>query len=503
MHEQHLVRGAFVNLLGVIAKLIHPLFFIFIIRMFGTELVGVYFVATFLVQVAVGAVTAGYNQGTILFASPHVQSGSEGELYRVLANGFVITLGLSLALLGLGHVAAEPLVARFYSDRPELLGALQILLLSLPFTAFTQVAIAATKAHMRMEYDALINGLIKPFALLGFALVAYLLELGLPGLMWALVASQALLAVMALWGFRRHYSLRRTLAACFALRFERELLSFAIPQSLNMTFNRYVTRLDVIMLAAFGHSNHEVAFYSAAALITSSLREIKLAFGSALAPIAARYHAARQREELEEAFGRVSRWTTTIVAPLILLVLVLRDDVLRLIDGGFVGDTRFMALLLVPPFLSCAVGLAGNLIVYTRHSRWNLANSVMVAGLNTGLNLLLIPSHGLLGAAAATVTASAVISAVQLVELYGLERVRLRVGAIVKPHLGLVAMLVAAAALWDPAALQPLAARIGFGLALVVGFALLMLLLRHEEAVRVLSRLRGGAPAVDNVPGPG
>ena len=34
----------------------------------------------------------------------------------------------------------------------------------------------------------------------------------------------------------------------------RAMLGFAVPQSLNMTFNRFLTRFDALMLAAFGFS---------------------------------------------------------------------------------------------------------------------------------------------------------------------------------------------------------------------------------------------------------
>ena len=75
-----------------------------------------------------------------------------------------------------------------------------------------------------------------------------------------------------------------------------------------------------------------------------------------------------------------------------------------------------MLWLLVPPILSCSVGLAGNIIVMTGHSTWNLINSVSVALLNVIFNYLLIPQYGLLGAAYATALAATAISIAQLEE---------------------------------------------------------------------------------------
>ena len=489
MHEKELVRGAVVNMVGALAKLINPLFFVLVTWVFGTEVMGVYFLATFMMQIVIGAVAAGYNQGVIIFASPHADDADSPELYHVLANSFAVTLGLSALLVPAGLLLIDPLVAGFYSDRPELGSALKVLLYSLPFAALTPVAIAATKAKMIMEYDTAINGFFRPIALLAFAVVAWWLRLGLIGLMWAHVATHALCAALALWGFGRHYSIARTLASLPRLRLHRELLSFSVPQSMNMTFNRYLTRLDVIMLGAFGFSNHLVAFYSAASLTTSSLRELKLAFSTALAPIVARAHAAQDIEGMERALGRVCRWTVTAVIPLIILVLAFREDLLLLVDSGFTGDTTFMLVLFIPPLLSSAVGLAGNFIVYTRHSRWNLLNSFLVAGFNTVFNLALIPRFGLLGAALATAAAATVTAMAQIIELGLLEHVWLRLRFLHKPLVGLLAVLVALAILGDPARAEGLVVRGVWGLGLATGFVVLMALLRHEEVLSTWQRL--------------
>lgn len=492
-YDDELRRGALVNLIGLVAKLVYPLFFLLVTWLFGPAVFGVYVIAVFVTEVAISAVSSGYNDATLIFASRAAED--EDRVYRVLGNGFGITAALSLVLLLGLWLAAEPLVTRFYSDQPALVPALQIAAWSLPFTAVAQVGIAATKARMRMEYDAAINGFLRPLALLAFSFVAWLLDGGVVGLMAAHVATQALLAVATLWAVRRHFDLGRVLRATAWFTLDREMLRFAIPQNLNMTFNRYLTRLDVLMLGAFGFAPEMLAFYAAGALITTNIREVKLIFSQALGPVAARHHAAGDRAAFEEVLGRVSRWSTTIAVPVILAALVLREDLLRFVDPSYTWDSRFMAVLLIPPFLSCAYGLAGNCIVFTGHSVWNLFNSVLVAGLNTVFNYVLIRDHGLLGAAVATALASAIVAGLQLVELRALEGVWLRPRAVWKPHAGLTVGLLVAALLWDPASFGNLGARIALAAGLGLGYAALMVALRHEElnaatVRRQLQRLR-------------
>ena len=494
-YEERLVRGALVNTLGTAAKLINPLYFVVITWLFGPATVGLYFLAVFIAEVVTNAAVAGFADATTVLASRHADGAplredtadtrSHRELYRVLGNAFAFSMGISLLLVPALYAGGGSLVSHVYPDRPELQQALQILAWSIPLTVLPRLAIAATKARMVMHHDAYITGVARPLTLLGFTLLAWLSGAGLAGLLWAIVATQMVVSALAVHALAQHFELGSILRATLHPYPQRELLTFAIPQSINATAFRYLNHLDVFMLAAFGHSNFEIAFYTTAALITSNLREIKLVFSQALAPVAARHHAAGNRAALEETLGRVSRWTTTLVVPAIVAVLVLRGDLLYLVDSGYTADSLFMVLLLVPPFLSCAFGLAGNTLIFTGHPSWTLFNSLLVAGLNTLLNLWLIPAHGLLGAAIATAMAASMIALLQLLELRYLEGIWLRPRHVWKPHLAFALTAVLILALWDPAQIEGLGNRLLAVVGLSVLYVAILAALRHEEVLNL------------------
>ncbi len=484
MYDKQLIRGVIVNTIGLVAKLLHPLFFVVLTWLFGTNLVGLYFVAFFIIQFATSTATAGYNDAATIFASGAADDPErEDELYQMLANAFVVSLGIGVFVVGLTYAGVDAFVSRVYPNRPMLVPALKILAWTVPLYALSQTSIAATKARMKMEYETGIEGIARPLLLLGFSLIVYFAGGKFIGLMWAQLATQAVVTVAALWGFTRHFSVARTMSAVTHLRFDWAMFRFALPQSLNMTFNRFLTRLDVLMLAAFNFSNHVVAFYSAASLITSNLREVRLLFSAALNPIMVRHHVRGDRDALQFELGRVSRWTTSLIAPLVLILLAVRGDILLLIDKGFTGDTLFVAVLLIGPYANCAFGLAGNAIVCTKHSMWNLVNSFFVAGANALLNWILIPKYGLMGAAIATSAAAVLIAALTLVELQLLERVTIPAKAVFKPHLAMAAALAVAAVFWDPGTADGIASRSGIAVAMLAAYVAVLIVSRHEELV--------------------
>jgi O-antigen/teichoic acid export membrane protein len=493
-YHRQLVRGIMFNTMGLAGKAIEPVFFLAVTWLFGPVVMGVYLLTTFLGEVAATAVTAGYVDAATIFGSHHADEADEqatDRLYQVLGNAMAFAIAASASIVVAAHLGARALAAALFPEQEGLAEALILLSWSLPPLAFARIAMAATKARMLMRYDAAIMGFGKPVFLLTFGVAAWGVGAGLPGLIWAHVGTQLVLAFISGWALSRHFSLRSILSAVFRLRVHRRLHLFAWPQSLNMTFNRYIARLDVIMLAAFGHAAAELAFYGTAALITSNLQQVRLVFSTAVAPVAARHHHAGEQHVLQTVLGQVLRWTTTIIVPVLFVVVVLRSDLLRFVHETYVGDTRFMAVLLLPPLFGCALGLAGNCIIYTGHSGWTLANSLTVAALNTGLNWFLIPRFGLLGAACATALASGFITMLQLMELRALEGLSVRWRSVYKPYVGLGIGAVGLVLIWDPVTLPGLGARIGVALAMVVLFLLLMLVLRHEELSRAARGLVG------------
>ena len=65
----------------------------------------------------------------------------------------------------------------------------------------------------------------------------------------------------------------------------------------------------------------------------------------------------------------------------------------------------------------CAVGSVGTLLVLSGHQNYNAINIAAVTAANIGLNLYLIPRHGVLGAAIATSASLAAINIVGLIEV--------------------------------------------------------------------------------------
>jgi O-antigen/teichoic acid export membrane protein len=436
--DRAIARGAGVNVLGTIGKALLPVFFILIGRLYGAENLGIFYMAYVFLEIVASLTVSGINDGVLMFASRVVDDPEkEDELYRVFANGFVITLLISALLIAVSQFGGPALITRYY-DNAELLPALQLMILSLPFMVVTIVIIAATKSKIIMKWEAILQGFLRPALLLGMATVGYFIAPTIQTLAWCYLLTWIGLALVSLWVFSRHFSYAKLARQLARFRLSGAMIGFAIPQNLNMTFSTFITNVDVMMLGYFGFKAELIGFYGMGAQIVRNVRQVKLAFSGAYAPVIARLHAKNDTDAMNASFSMLSRWTTTLALPIAFSVVFFRQELIQLFHGSFTGDTTFMLWILIPPLLSCSVGFSGNIIVMTGHSLWNLINSVSVAGLNVLFNYWLIPDHGLEGAAVATALAALIFSVAQLVEARMLVGARLLVGQIYKPWLAAV-----------------------------------------------------------------
>ena len=113
-----------------------------------------------------------------------------------------------------------------------------------------------------------------------------------------------------------------------------------------------------------------------------------------------------------------------------------------------------------------------NTVVMTGNSHLNLANNVVTGTINFVLNLWLIPSFGLVGAASASALATGVKAILEVSEMRYVVGVPLLVRELYEPHL---AGWATAAALLGVSVLfaAPLAGSLGYRLGLLAGTLLL------------------------------
>jgi O-antigen/teichoic acid export membrane protein len=163
--------------------------------------------------------------------------------------------------------------------------------------------------------------------------------------------------------------------------------------------------IDIILLGFFVGPG-EIARYFAAQRIISLVSFIHFAVAAAAVSHFATCHVTGDREALRQEFGRGRALAFCPSLILTIVLLALGKPLLLLFGPDFVSAWPVMAILGVGLLARAAAGPAQSLLVSTGHHTATVFVLCATCSINCCLGIALIPRHGLIGAALASMLAT-------------------------------------------------------------------------------------------------
>lgn len=320
---------------------------------------------------------------------------------KYLATAFFVKLTLLLVCMA-GVIVAFP----YLTNIPEAAALMPILLLVFAFDTLRDLGSALARALEKMEMEA---GLLvfTNFAIvaLGFA---FLMTYKTPAaLAWGYAAGSGLGFFATAFALRGHYG---NILKNFSRRLILPILTTAWPFGLMGLMGAIMLNTDIIMLGWL-RSATEVGYYSAAQkLILLSYVFPQLIATSVFPPLA---RAATTDKPAAKALLEKSVALVTLVAvPIALLGLLLATPIITLVFGAaYAAAIPAFKLLILTILIVYPSTLLGN-AVFAYDEQKSFLTFVLVAIIgNAAFNFLLIPSYGIIGAAAATVITQLITNA--------------------------------------------------------------------------------------------
>jgi len=196
----------------------------------------------------------------------------------------------------------------------------------------------------------------------------------------------------------------------------RSLATASIPFAAQDTFSILLARMDTLILAAFA-TQAAVGRYGAAYRLFESTFFIAYALTGAFS---AMYTNLKLEGDpsLRSVFQRSLKLALVLLMPVAVSFLVLAEPICKLIYGPDVAAAPPLRILGPGVVLMGLVTLCVSLLVSREQPRRIVPLTAAMAALNVALNLVLIPSYGDIGAAAAML-ATALVYAVWVVHRAG------------------------------------------------------------------------------------
>ena len=121
--------------------------------------------------------------------------------------------------------------------------------------------------------------------------------------------------------------------------------------------------------------------------------------------------------DLDAIFKTSTRWMFTLGLPLSLVEILFAPEIMHVFGEGFERGAPALAILAIGQLINVGTGITSNLQAMAGHTKITLFNSLLFLSLSIVLDLALIPSFGLVGAAIANSTAVVAVNILRLVQI--------------------------------------------------------------------------------------
>ncbi len=302
-------------------------------------------------------------------------------------------------------------IAYGVSITSDVSGLIIIAAATLILSTLRSVAIFYFDGREKMQYSAFLNTL-NSILLIVFATIGVLLGFGLIGVFSGMFFG-TLISLVVSWSV-----LLRFITPDFV--FDSKIIKFYLlagaPLAIASLASLIFMRVDILILG-FLLGGEAVGVYSSATPFAFALVQLlNVPFVVSVYPALSRLqkeNPARFERGIVKSLGVIAMWSI----PAAIIISIFSNLLIPLIFGNKydTGIPVLRVLIMFVPFLSLSAFLYKILIILGRQKDY-LIISVIGALLNIGLNFLLIPYYGLLGAAW-----SAVITQVLLFVIYSLD----------------------------------------------------------------------------------
>ncbi|WP_457651199.1 flippase [Rhodocaloribacter sp.] len=371
-------------------------------RFLGPESFGLYAIGWTLLNMVGLVAVLGLDSGVIYYGARYWRTDTarfKGTLLQSL--GLALASGLCI---GGVLILLAPWLAEDVFQKPALTGVFRWFAPAFMFLPGMRVAAAATRISKRM-LPGVVSEDVTPFVTnLLLIVVFYWMGWQLMGAVTAAVISFGMGLLVGVFYVHKLYPqvFSQRTKAHFRVKV---LLAFSLPTLLANAFTFISVRIDRLLVGGL-RSAAETGLYQTATQSAILFGIVVGSFSTIFMPMIADLYGKREIDRLGELFKISTKWGLYVSLPLFLIMVVAPEDVLNVLFGrAYEAAAPTLRILALGQLVNAATGAVGPLMIMTGHPRqWFYISSVMLV-VNVVLNLLLVPTFGIAGAAIANVCA--------------------------------------------------------------------------------------------------
>ncbi len=490
------IKESSISLVGsVVGTVLNYALLVSVTRYLDPAEFGTFAVAQSVIAIAMVFALCGTPRALDRFIPQYSAHEEQGKIRALILN--VLRLA---SLLGVVVVIAILALSRTLAlstfGNPQLLPVLRLMVISVPALAWIEIVSMSFAGFKELRYRVYTHQLSLPILKIVLALAVLSLGYGLLGWIWAYLAALFLTSALAWWFFRYRIwsTVGRVPTAAIDLK---GVVSYCWPLSVNNLVVMLSGHVGVLLLGAF-RPESEVGVYRVYVYLVLLLVLVRTSFVQIYKPVAAGLVSTGDRAGVTELHKRVSKWMLVTGSFFGMVILLMGDDLLGiLVPESYRIAVSALLLLAGARTAVAALGPQGMTLEAFGNTRFSMLNALLMLVVNVVLGRMLIPSHGVFGAAAALASAVTVVACAELLEVYALHRLHPFSSAYFRSlavALGASVVIYLLKAVWQIDGIARVAVlTLGLALLYAAGLRFSGSLDRHDYAVLAVirDRLRG------------
>lgn len=280
------------------------------------------------------------------------------------------------------------------------------------FISVTDLLRGVFQAFEKMKFETIVRVVTK-FSVLALTVIVVVLGLWTTSIMWALVAGTAVGTILSLWICQKYF-------VKLKLQFDKAFLKVALKQSvlfaITNIFIAIYFKIDTVMLESMKGAL-EVGYYNTAYELVFAFMFIPSVASGAIYPVISRFYQ-EDKKKIGALLGRLIKYYTIVSVALVVFLALLGAPLIRLFFGAEYEPSipLFQTLTFVLVFVF-ANFLVGTILNASNKQHVSTIAAGICAAVNVGINLMLIPTYGAVGAAIATIITEFILGLISYIYL--------------------------------------------------------------------------------------
>ena len=411
-------------------------------RFFSQSEYGIFSLALVILNIAAVISTVGIGAGSTRQIAYYRGKDDMAKVQAVISSSPQIAL-IASVLLSLVLFFTSGVISAQIFHEPGLALPLKIFSIAIPFFVLIHILSSLFRGFDKVEpsayfRDILRNGL---FPLLLLPVILFSLSF--------LAGIYAFLASVILTGLAfTVYTLKKaplTPKRCSPVNpMAKELLLFSLPLLGVAMLQMVILWTDTLMLGYF-KASEVVGLYNGAVPLARLIPLTLTAMSFIYVPVISQLYSQNLTGEMKRTYQVSTKWIFSGSFPLFLLLFLFPETILRFFFGaGYAEAAVALRILSLGLVFSTFLGANGMTLLAMGKTRLLMWASLLAAGLNVIINIILIPPWGITGAAIASLISYLARNIFCSVKLYQLSRIQPFTRNYLKPFIvcgGIIAII--------------------------------------------------------------